>query len=209
MIPLNTVELGMRTWLPSNVSNTVFKGIITNFSLNPERRFDFVLGVETDDIQHAVQLGKDVISNLSFVLEDPAADAWLNSLGNSTMEIWFGGWINQSETSLVKARAEAIRQVMNAFEAEGIFMPEPVYRLRFDDDMPFARPAKPAEKAAKGAKPAKSAGGRKPAEAPAPAPEVEQDVSPDHSLQERVREAGRQNDSESLLDEEAPQEVTG
>ncbi|MEL6734564.1 MAG: mechanosensitive ion channel family protein [Pseudomonadota bacterium] len=184
---------------------TVFKGIITNYSLNPERRFDFELGVETDDLKRAVELGKEVINNLSFVLDDPAADAWLNSVGDSTMNLWFGGWINQNETSLVKARAEAIRQVTLAFEAEGISVPEPIYRLRIDGDGLSSTSAK-ATAAAKKPATARQTAAKKKALAQAA---QENDVTPDHTVEERVREAREQNDSESLLDNAAPQEVSG
>ncbi|MEL6947502.1 MAG: mechanosensitive ion channel family protein [Pseudomonadota bacterium] len=178
---------------------TVFKGIITNYSKNPERRFDFEIGVETDDLKRAVELGKSVISNLSFVLKDPAADAWLNSVGESSMVIWFGGWINQTETSLVKARAEAIRKVRQAFIAEGISMPEPIYRLRLDGDAAAlpSTPSKPTKKTAAKTKPV-------PVD-----DEQEQDVTADHTLEQRAKEASKSNTNESLLDEAAPQEVTG
>ena len=111
---------------------TVFKGEITNYSLNPERRFEFRIGVETEDLQRAVALGLEVIGELSFVLKEPDADGWIDDIGDSSMVLWFGAWIDQNQTSLAKARSEAIRRVKLAFEAEGIGLPEPIYRLRFD-----------------------------------------------------------------------------
>jgi len=172
---------------------TVFKGEITNYSLNPERRFEFRIGVETEDLQRAVTLGLEVISNLSFVLEEPDADGWIDDIGDSSMVLWFGAWIDQRETSLAKARSEAIRKVKLAFEAEGIGLPEPIYRLRFDGAdgvlKEVSAPAAPKRK-------------KKP-----PSPDIfEQDVSPDREVERRVAKETEHNPND-LLDEQAPQEV--
>ena len=174
---------------------TVFKGIITNYSLNPERRFDFEIGVETDDLKRAVDLGIETISGLSFVLSDPAPDGWVNKIGDSSILIWFGGWINQNETSLVKARAEAIRLIKQKFESEGILMPEPIYRVRMDGENEI--------KQVKSKSPKKSH-----ASEPIDAQSGTLDVSPDRQLEQKVLEAEQRNKDEDLMNDEAPQEIS-
>ena len=171
---------------------TVFKSIITNYSLNPERRFDFSLGVETDDLQRAVDIGLEEVGKLSFVLKDPAPDGWLDEIGDSAMILWFGAWIDQNETSLKKARAEAIRKVKLAFEEAGIGLPEPIYRLRFDDALPKQGETKP--KATKKRK-------------AAPKVDVESDVSSDQTIEKKIDEQLAKQDSGDLLSEDAPQEI--
>ncbi len=173
---------------------TVFKGEIINYSLNPERRFEFRIGVETDDLQRAVALGLEVINSLSFVLDEPDADGWIDGIGDSSMTLWFGGWINQNEASLVKAKSEAIRKVKLAFENEGIGLPEPIYRLRFDEAESLSK--------LRGTRP-KSKGTSKPGPK---IDDVEQDVSPDRQIERRVAKETRHNPND-LLDAEAPQEV--
>ena len=174
---------------------TVFKGTIINYSLNPERRFSFELGVETEDLQRAVNIGLDVIKDLSFVLKDPAPDGWVSDIGDSSMILWFGGWVNQSDTSLTKARAEAIRKVRLAFEAEGISLPDPTYRLRIDEakSLPVLSKTKPSPKA----KAVKAA----------VIEEAEMDVSPDRDLEKKLEAEGKRGGDEDLLSDAAPQEL--
>ncbi|MEM8748947.1 MAG: mechanosensitive ion channel family protein [Pseudomonadota bacterium] len=176
---------------------TVFKGVITNYSLNPERRFDFSIGVETEDLQGAVDLGVGVVRDLSFVLDNPAADGWISGIGDSSVTLWFGGWINQNETSLAKAKSEAIRKVIEAFAAKSITMPEPIYRLRHDNDRPPAakkRTTQTARTKARAKPVAKDTG--------------ESDVTPDRQIEQKVAEAEERNKEADLMDPDGAQEVS-
>ena len=179
---------------------TVFKSDLTNFTRNPQRRFSFELGVETEDLQRAVDLGVGIIGNLSFTLDDPAPDGWVNAIGDSSMILWFGAWIDQRDTSLVKARSEAIRRVKLAFEAEGIGLPEPIYRLRFDGTQSLPGSDLLVGEGGTQAPPA-------PPKADRTAMERESDVRPDRAVEEKVREAEAANGDGGLLDEAAPQEI--
>ena len=177
-------------------NSTVFKGVITNYSLNPERRFSFTIGVETEDLNRAVEIGLTEIEALSFVLKEPAAGGRIDSIGDSSITLWFGGWIDQNKTSLVKARGEAIRRVKRAFEAEGISMPEPIYRVRFDDGEANLTSVVKAK-----TKPFKKTTTAKPQK------DKERDVSNDADLEKRLIEEEERNLDGDLLDSEAPQEI--
>ncbi len=179
---------------------TVFKGTIINYSLNPERRFSFELGVETEDLQRAVKIGLDVIKDLSFILKDPAPDGWVSDIGDSSMILWFGGWVNQIDTSLAKARAEAIRKVKLAFEAENIGLPDPTYRLRIDDTKSLPVPSKSKLKA-------KPSNKTKAVKATV-VEEAEMDVSPDRDLEKKLEAEGQRGGGEDLLSDAAPQELS-
>lgn len=114
---------------------TVFKSAITNYTVNPQRRFTFELGVSADsDLDVALKIGLETIARQDFILDDPEADAWIEELGDSNVVLTFVGWIDQSSTNWAKARSEAMRLVKRALEANGFSLPEPIYRLRFDDD---------------------------------------------------------------------------
>lgn len=109
---------------------TVFKSRILNYTRNPERRFRFDISVAYGtDLAEALTLARDTVSELPFVLSEPAPNIWITELGGSDIGICVTGWINQQETSIVQARSEAIRQVLSAFDAAGIEMPEPTYRV--------------------------------------------------------------------------------
>ncbi|PIE07549.1 MAG: mechanosensitive ion channel protein MscS [Rhodobacterales bacterium] len=109
---------------------TVFKARILNYSRNPQRRFSFELGVAYGtDLAGAKDLAETTVAALPFVLQSPAVNSWTTTLNGSDIGMTVVGWIDQRETDLLAARSEAIRQVLLAFEAAGIEMPEPTYRL--------------------------------------------------------------------------------
>ena len=109
---------------------TVFKSRIVNFSRNDERRFVIDLGVAFDtDLAAAQALALRTVADLPFVLATPAPDVWIESLGDSAVILKVAGWIAQHDTSYTKARSEAWRMVLLAFDAAGIVMPETTVRV--------------------------------------------------------------------------------
>ena len=114
----------------------VFKGTILNYTKNPERRFTFELGVDAnDDPLAAIKVGIDAICQLDFVLNEPKAIAVINNVGDSNIILEFQVWVDQSETDFAKARSIAIRETKHALEDEGFSLPEPIYRLRFNNEL--------------------------------------------------------------------------
>lgn len=115
-------------------NSTVFKSRILNYSRNPERRFEFTLGVAYGtDLAEATALAQRTLEDLPFVLTTPSVSIWTMELGGSDIGLMLTAWIDQRETGLLAARSEAIRQVLIAFESAGIEMPEPTYRLLTSD----------------------------------------------------------------------------
>ena len=113
---------------------TVFKGRIVNYTRDPQRRFDFELGVDADaDQTAALTTAVDALNSLPFVLKTPEVGAWVKEVGDSNVVLTFTGWVDQREVSFPKARGEAIRTAKNALEAAGFGLPEPIYRVRLDD----------------------------------------------------------------------------
>lgn len=108
----------------------MFNSRILNYSRNPERRFKFELGVGYNaDLALALTLAQDTVAALLFVLKSPAVNVWLTDPGGSSIGLQVPGWINQELTSIVQARSVAIRQVLAAFDAAGIELPEPTHRV--------------------------------------------------------------------------------
>lgn len=138
---------------------TVFKATIVNYTRNPERRFSFELGVDAGSVLHeALAICQRTLAGLGFVLDNPEPGAWIEKVGDSNVIIGVSGWINQTETDFVKARSEAIRTVKTALEEAGFALPEPIYRLRFDEGVPV--PAVGQSRQTSGSRPA---AGQKPA----------------------------------------------
>lgn len=182
---------------------TVFKSNIINYSTNPQRRFLFKVGIDSDsDLDKALQVGLDTVSSQVFVLDDPAADAWIDDLGDSNVVLVFVGWIDQTETSFLKARSEAMRLVKRSLEASGFLLPEPIYRLRFD---PQAMPALSGTR------------DQEPGEAPLVDPVTRaksesaqaKDTGADREFEKHVDEERDATGAGDLLDEKAPNEFGG
>lgn len=109
---------------------TVFKSRIVNFSRNDERRFVIDLGVAFDtDLARAQSLALQTVSALPFVIDEPAPAVWIEALGDSAVVIKVAGWIRQHDSSYLKARSEAWRLTMAAFDQAGIVMPETTLRV--------------------------------------------------------------------------------
>ncbi|GAA5046957.1 mechanosensitive ion channel family protein [Erythrobacter westpacificensis] len=189
-------------------NSTVFKAVIVNYTRNPQRRFDFELGVDADDDAEAArQLGRDTLASLDFVLDDPAPEVRIDRVGDSNVVLVFLGWIDQREADFFKARSRAIAASKRALEDGGFALPEPIYRLRFDQrtvPLPF-------ENVGEGrAAPAPSAPPAPPRPSPAPAPVATdaQDVAPEDEIakmvdEERANTPGQEKD---LLDSGRPVE---
>lgn len=135
---------------------TVFKSRIVNYSRNSERRFLIDLGVASDtDLAAAQALALKTVSGLPFVLEQPAPSVWIETIGDSNIVLRVAGWIEQHETSYLLARSEAMRMCLAAFDAAGIVLPEPIFRIAGADGVALEN-TQPEQAGAKVAKPALS-----------------------------------------------------
>ena len=114
-------------------NSTVFKAIILNYTRNPQRRFEFELGIDADDDPNQGRnVGVEVLRGLPFVLDNPPPEARVQNVGDSNIVLQFLGWIDQREADWHKARSRAIAAVKAELERAGFALPEPIYRLRFD-----------------------------------------------------------------------------
>ncbi|MEW4467477.1 mechanosensitive ion channel family protein [Parasphingorhabdus sp. JC815] len=176
-------------------NSTVFRAEILNYSRNPERRFDFILGVDADDDPGiATKVGTECLLALPFVLKDPAPGGRLEEVGDSNIMLRFVAWVDQNETDWFKARSAAIRAVKITLEAQGFGLPEPIYRLRFDSGSPL--------EIARGTQ-SISANESK----PQPRTEIlktHDDVSIDKDIEEKVNDERQSNQEQDMLDEDRP-----
>lgn len=117
---------------------TVFKATILNYTRNPRRRFDFVVGIDTEQsITKAQSLAVATLAASPGVLENPPPLCVVEVLGESSINLSVLGWVDQTNYDFVKVRSEAIRLVKEAFDSAGIVMPEPIYRVRIDRGSPL------------------------------------------------------------------------
>ena len=129
-------------------NSTVFKAVILNYTRNPERRFDFDLGIDAEDDPVAgMAVALEAMHELPFVLARPAATAIICEVGESNIVLRFFGWVDQTQTDFLGGRSLALDAVKRALEGAGFALPEPIYRLRFDQAPPLtsAQPSSQAE----------------------------------------------------------------
>ncbi|MAW86184.1 MAG: mechanosensitive ion channel protein MscS [Phyllobacteriaceae bacterium] len=169
-------------------NSDVFKGIVHNYTRNPERRFSFRLGIDpAADLTLARETGIRTLAALPFTLDDPGADAWIEDVGDFAITIQYAAWVNQTETGFLQARSEAIRLVKHALESAGVELPAPGYRVRLERDEDHApKPAPPS--IAEETPDARS-------------------VQVDDTISRKIAEERAQSARQDLLDESASQEI--
>ena len=183
-------------------NSTVFKGVILNYTTNPERRFTFEIGVDSeDDPIAAMKTGLDAIRAHDFILKDPEPSAIIKTIGDSNIVIRFAAWVDQSKTNFGKGRSLAIRSATQILDEQGFSMPEPIYRLRFDPRLSAAL---------EGGFPKTAKGQIEPAKEKK-SQEISQnddimDVSPDRHLEDKINEERIIDGGSDLLDQDRPTE---
>ncbi len=180
---------------------TVFKAVILNYTRNPERRFDFELGVDADDDPiAAIETGIEAIKTLDFVLKDPPPIGFIKVVGDSNIVIFFAAWIDQRQADFAKSRSLALSTAKDALEEAGFALPEPIYRLRFDEKAP------PILKEQTAAVVTQAPARAEPKPAAHTASKAAKDVAPDNHLEEKVEEERREEGEGDLLSHNAPVE---
>jgi len=176
---------------------TVFNAIILNFSRNPQRRFEFDLGIDaSDNPVDGMDVGLSAVNALPFVLDTPKASAVIRDVGDSNIVLRFYGWVDQTKTDFLKGRSLAIQAAKAALEGAGFALPEPIYRLRFDEAAPLPaqgmqlQAARPVPKAAKPPAPSK----------------VALDTAPDSHMEKLVDEERASGSQDDLLSDRRPVE---
>ncbi|WP_394181177.1 mechanosensitive ion channel domain-containing protein [Yoonia maritima] len=121
---------------------TVFNSRIINYTQNAERRFKFSIMVDRDsDLQATRNLIAQTVQSLPFILTEPAAETWIEALHPSGVELIVTGWVDQNESSIVRAKGEAIRQVKLAIQAAGIVIPDATQAIQIIRDSPEPTPS--------------------------------------------------------------------
>jgi small conductance mechanosensitive channel len=104
---------------------TVFKTTIHNYTSNPNRREDFLVGVGYGDlIPHAQEIALQVLAEHPAVLKEPEPWVLVDNLGSATVNLRVYFWLDGSKHSWLKVRSSVIRQVKRAFQDAGISLPD-------------------------------------------------------------------------------------
>ncbi|GAB2516663.1 mechanosensitive ion channel domain-containing protein [Lysobacter humi (ex Lee et al. 2017)] len=105
----------------------VFKSVVTNFSQNDNRRFEFTTVIDVaESAGESQRVALAAIAGVDGVLPDPAPSSVVDGYLGGGIQLKFHGWVNQRASDLGKVRSEAVRAVKSAFEKARIDGPRPV-----------------------------------------------------------------------------------
>ncbi len=134
-------------------NSTIFKSTIRNYTSNPNRRDDFIVGIGYEDaIPFAQEVALKVLADHPAVLNDPEPLVLVEGLGAATVNLRVYFWLDGSQHSWLKVKSSVIRLVKRAFQDSGISMPDEAREITFPNGVPVrmidaekpAEPAKPA-----------------------------------------------------------------
>jgi small conductance mechanosensitive channel len=162
----------------------VYKGLIVNFTAQPQRRFTFRLGVAPDeDLGRAQRTAIDALASVDGVLSEPPPTALYESVGDSAVNMVVAGWMDQASHDFLRVRSEAIRVVLTQMGAADVDLPETTVRLRTFPETAEAADATPAI---------------------TPPPRAGIATTPDHSLNRVVKQ--ERTGKSDLLNQAGPRE---
>ncbi|GAB6196309.1 mechanosensitive ion channel family protein [Lysobacter xanthus] len=115
---------GVQVALPNAL---VFKSVVSNYSQNPTRRFEFAMVIDAgESIREAQEAGVAAMAGVDGVLADPAPSAACDGYQSGGIQVTYRGWVDQTASDMRKVRSECLRAAKAAFEAAGIDGPRAV-----------------------------------------------------------------------------------
>lgn len=119
----------------------VFRSVTLNYTRNPRRRFEFDVGIGVnEDLLQAQSLGTQELARVDGVLGTPPPRAFIQSLGDSNVQLRFHAWMDQRSHDFLQVKSEAIRRTKTSLEAAGMDLPEPIYRVQLTEPAPAPLP---------------------------------------------------------------------
>ena len=115
----------------------VYKSTLRNFTANPNRRENFVVGIGYDDpIDAAQEVARQVLAEHPAVLKEPEPWVLADEFGSATINLRIYFWLDGREHSWLKVRSSVIRLVKLAFQQHGISMPDEAREVVFPRGIP-------------------------------------------------------------------------
>jgi len=112
----------------------VFTDKLTNYVANVARRFEYAVGIRyCDDADKAIGIINNLIEEHPLTLKNPAAQVFVDNLGDNSVDIIVRIWAPTTEWYGVKM--ELLWQIKNALENEGIQFPFPQRELWFNNEL--------------------------------------------------------------------------
>lgn len=125
---LMTLE-GNHVQIPNAV---IYKETMTNFTANPNTRFDFAVGIGYENsIEAAQAIVRTILGKQEGLTADPEPWVIVEGLGSATVNLRVYFWVDTGRFNGLKVRSAVIRAVKKAFEAAGVSMPDEAREVVF------------------------------------------------------------------------------
>jgi len=103
----------------------VYKSNIRNYTGNPNRREDFIIGIGYRcAISDAQEIALTILKEHPAVLSDPEPWVLVDNLSSATVNLRIYFWLDGKKHSWLKVRSSVIRLIKRAYQARGIPMPD-------------------------------------------------------------------------------------
>lgn len=103
----------------------VYKSNIRNYTSNPNRRENFIIGIGYGcAISDAQEIALKILQEHPAVLNDPEPWVLVDSLSSATVNLRIYFWLNGKKHSWLKVTSSVIRLIKRAYQAGGIPMPD-------------------------------------------------------------------------------------
>jgi small conductance mechanosensitive channel len=122
---------------------TVFTNIIKNYTMNPNRRSDFVIGIGYESaILEAQKIIADVLHNHPMVNEEPEPLVLVDQLANSVvLRVYY--WYDATEYSPIKVKSSILRLAKRALQDANISIPDEAREVVFPNGIPVVQVHQP------------------------------------------------------------------
>lgn len=129
---MSTIIRGYDGYIYRIPNETVFTHSITNFSTTSVRRFEYTIGIRySDDANDAIEIINDLIKEHEYILINPAHQAFVDNLGDNSVNIILRLWAPESIWYNVKM--EFLNKIKTTLESNGIEMPFPQRTVWYGD----------------------------------------------------------------------------
>ncbi|ADU97184.1 mechanosensitive ion channel family protein [Thermovibrio ammonificans] len=131
---LGIVNTTLRT--PDNVrifvpNSSITSGSIKNYSAEPIRRIDLVIGIGyDDDIKKAKEVLYEILNSDPRILKEPAPSVSVAELADSSINLNVRPWVKREDYWAV--RSDLLERIKERFDAEGISIPYPQMDVHAD-----------------------------------------------------------------------------
>ncbi len=116
---------------------TIYKNTIQNYTANPNRRGDFVVGIGYDDaIPMAQEVVMQVLADHPAILRDPPPAVLVDALGAATVNLRVLFWLDGKQHDYFKTKSSVIRMVKRTLQDASISMPDELREVIFPDGVP-------------------------------------------------------------------------